>query len=457
MGRGQGQACRVARPAREVRIASWRLEVDNRAHQRVVSRARGGGRDAVLGDARVTRRVLANASGDRHRTLNPRKTWHVQLLRNPTRSVRIGTVTIGQFHPVTVQSMTATKTQDVDATVRQVNDLALAGADLVRIAVDSQKDADALAEIRRQTKANLSVDLQENYRLAISVAPHVDEVRYNPGHLYHHERQKPWQEKVRFLAGVCGDQDCAMRVGVNCGSVDPAQLELSTTQDSLAPMLASAFEHCDFLDAIGFTRYNVSLKDSDPAKVIEVNRRFAERRSDVPLHLGVTEAGLPPDGVIKTRIAFEQLLSRGIGDTIRVSLTVPNLRKPEEIQAGRQILADIAAGRVRSVVDYGLKTLNIISCPSCSRVENEAFIELAEQVKEMTAYAQDHALTIAVMGCRVNGPGETDDADLGLWCGPNFVNLKRGSEELGAFPYDNILPRLKLELDALIARQQASA
>ncbi len=132
----------------------------------------------------------------------------------------------------------------------------------------------------------------------------------------------------------------------------------------------------------------------------------------------------------------------------------PILRKGEEIAAGRAILADIAAGRVRSVVDYGLKTLNIISCPSCSRVENEAFVELAQQVKEMTRYAEDHHITIAVMGCRVNGPGETDDADLGLWCGPNFVNLKRGSEELGAFPYDKILPRLKQELDALIAQQK---
>jgi (E)-4-hydroxy-3-methylbut-2-enyl-diphosphate synthase len=187
--------------------------------------------------------------------------------------------------------------------------------------------------------------------------------------------------------------------------------------------------------------------------VIEVNRRFAERRPDVPLHLGVTEAGLPPDGIIKTRIAFEQLISRGIGDTIRVSLTVSNPRKPEEIAAGRQILADIAAGRVRSFVDFGLDTLNIISCPSCSRVENEAFIELAEQVKEMTRYAADNAITIAVMGCRVNGPGETDDADLGLWCGPTTVNLKRGSETLGQFPYDAILPRLRAELDALIAQR----
>ena len=375
----------------------------------------------------------------------------MELLRNPTRSVRIGSITIGGGQPVAVQSMTATHTQDIDATVAQVNALAEAGADVVRIAVDSTKDAEALAEIRKQTKANLSVDLQENYRLATLVAPHVNKVRYNPGHLYHHERTKPWQEKVRFLAGVAADNDCAIRIGVNCGSVDPAKREKYAADDSITPMLASALEHCQFLDSIGFTRYCVSLKDSDPRKVVEVNRRFAEERPDVPLHLGVTEAGIPPDGIIKTRIAFEQLISRGIGDTIRVSLTVPNPRKAEEIAAGRQILADIAAGRVRSVVDYGLSTLNIISCPSCSRVENEAFVELAQQVKEMTAYAREHSITIAVMGCRVNGPGETDDADLGLWCGPNHVNLKRRSEELGSFTYDVILPRLKRELDQLIS------
>jgi (E)-4-hydroxy-3-methylbut-2-enyl-diphosphate synthase len=375
----------------------------------------------------------------------------VQLVRNPTRSVRIGSVTIGAGHPVAVQSMTATATQNVAATVAQVNDLAQAGADVVRIAVDSRADAEALAAVRDQTTANLAIDLQENYRLAEAVAPYVDKLRYNPGHLYHHEREKPWQDKVRYLADIAAKHDCAMRVGVNCGSVDPAKVEQFAAGDSLGPMLASALEHCELLDSLGFTRYCVSLKDSDPAQVIEVNRRFAAQRPDVPLHLGVTEAGLPPDGIIKTRIAFEQLISRGIGDTIRVSLTVPNPRKSEEIAAGRQILADIAAGRVRSVVDYGLKTLNIISCPSCSRVENEAFIELAEHVKEMTRYAEQYAITIAVMGCRVNGPGETDSADLGLWCGANHVNLKRGNESLGAYPYDKILARLRQELDSLIA------
>ncbi|MGQ0633280.1 MAG: (E)-4-hydroxy-3-methylbut-2-enyl-diphosphate synthase [Planctomycetaceae bacterium] len=375
----------------------------------------------------------------------------MKLPRNPTRAVRIGTATIGGGNPIAVQSMCATHTQDVAATVAQINDLHRAGADVVRVAVDSRKDAESLAEIRRQTRANLVVDLQENYRMAELVAPFVDKLRYNPGHLYHHEREKPWQDKVRYLADVAGRSDCALRVGVNCGSVDPAKAEKYGEHDSLSPMIESALDHCDLLDSIGFTRYCVSLKDSDPAKVIEVNRRFAAQRPEVPLHLGVTEAGLPPDGIIKTRIAFEQLISQGIGDTIRVSLTVPNARKSEEIEAGRKILADLAAGRVRSVVRFSRDALNIISCPSCSRVENEAFIELAQQVKEMSTYARNHAITIAVMGCRVNGPGETDDADLGLWCAPNFVNLKRGSVELGAFPYDEILPRLRSELDALIA------
>jgi (E)-4-hydroxy-3-methylbut-2-enyl-diphosphate synthase len=339
--------------------------------------------------------------------------------------------------------------------VAQINELAAAGADIIRIAVDNRKDVAALSPIRAQVGANLTVDLQESYRLASDAAPHVNKIRYNPGHLYHHERKKPWQDKVRFLVDAAGERDCALRVGVNCGSVDPEKAQRYAADDSISPMLESALEHCELLDKLGFTRFCVSLKDSDPAKVVEANRRFAEARPDVPLHLGVTEAGLPPDGIIKTRIAFEQLISRGIGDTIRVSLTVPNHRKGEEIEAGRGILADIAAGRVRSVVDYGKGTLNIISCPSCSRVENEAFIDLAQQVKEMTKYANQYALTIAVMGCRVNGPGETDDADLGLWCGPKLVNLKRGGEPLGGYRYDEILARLKQELDALIAEKTA--
>jgi (E)-4-hydroxy-3-methylbut-2-enyl-diphosphate synthase len=368
-----------------------------------------------------------------------------------TREIRIGPLKIGGSNRIAVQSMCATRTQDVDATTAQVRALVGAGADVVRIAIDNNADAEALIEIRRRCpEAVLSVDLQENYRLAERVAPFVNKMRYNPGHLHHHEREKSVEEKVAYLASIATQHGLAMRVGVNCGSVAPAFLE-AHPGDQLGAMVASAVAHCEILDSLGFRDYCVSLKDSDPQKVIEGNTRFAALRPDVPIHLGVTEAGLPPDGIIKTRIAFEQLLARGIGDTLRVSLTVPNPRKQEEIEVGRAIIADVEAGRFRSVPPNFGKGLNIISCPSCSRVENEAFVELAQQVKELTRYAAEKKLTIAVMGCRVNGPGETDDADLGLWCGPKTVNLKRKDESLGSFPYDQVLDHLKAELDRLIA------
>lgn len=383
-----------------------------------------------------------------------------KIQKNHTREVRIGSITIGGGHAVVVQSMCATKTVDVEATVDQVQQLARAGAGVVRIAVDTPAEVAALAEIRRRTQANLSVDLQEHYRLAAEVAPLVDKIRYNPGHLHHHEPQLSWQDKVRFLADTAAVNDCAMRVGVNCGSVDPAVQQRFAHGDSIGPMLACALEHCEFLDGIGFTRYCVSLKDSDPAKVIEANRRFARERPEVPLHLGVTEAGMPPEGIVKTRIALERLLAEGIGDTIRVSLTLPNAEKHREIEAGRQILTDVAAGNFLSAAEIARATapgrLNIISCPSCSRVENGSFVELAQQIREMAAYAAEYPITIAVMGCRVNGPGETDDADLGVWCGPTRVNLKRGADKIGSFAYDEIIERLREELDRLIASIKAS-
>lgn len=381
------------------------------------------------------------------------------MKRAESRPVRAGTTTIGGGNPFVVQSMCATRTQDIEATVAQASMLHGAGAGLVRIAVDSVKDVAALAEVRaRVPEANLVVDLQENYRLAAQVAPHVAKIRYNPGHLYHHEKGRPVRDKVASIAETATRHDCALRIGVNCGSVDP---EMAARFDGADPrelagvtaMVESALEHCRYLDDLGFERYVVSMKDSDPRKVIEGNRRFAAARPDVPLHLGVTEAGMLPDGVIKTRIAFEQLLSQGIGDTLRVSLTLPFAEKWREVDAGRQIIADVEAGRFRSVPEFLAHGLNIISCPSCSRVENEAFVDLAFKVREMAQFARDFDITIAVMGCRVNGPGETDDADLGLWCGPAAVNLKRGGETVGAFPYDAVLDRLKDELDTLIARK----
>ncbi len=377
-----------------------------------------------------------------------------QAPRNPTRPVPIGSLIVGDGRPIAVQSMCATKTADVETTVAQIEHLVQAGADIIRLAVDTKTDAAALGEIRKRTQANLSCDLQENYRLATDIAPAVDKIRYNPGHLYHHERSKPWQDKVKFLADVAGEHNCAMRVGVNCGSIDPAKREKYPKEDRIRPMIDSALEHCELLDKLGFTRYVVSLKNSDPAAVVEANRAFAAQRPDVPLHLGVTEAGMPPEGVLKTQQAFEQLIAAGIGDTIRVSLTVPAFEKEQEILAGRKILNDIAAGRFVGMSSEAAAGLNIIACPSCSRVENSAFVDLAVKVREATRYAAKHSISIAVMGCRVNGPGETDMTDLGLWCGPKFVNLKRGEASLGSFSYEEILPRLKQELDALIAAKK---
>ena len=375
-------------------------------------------------------------------------------VRNNTRAVRAGAVQIGGGAPVSVQSMCATHTQDVAATSAQAERLAKAGAALVRVAVDSKADAEGLAEIHRRIGVPLVVDLQEHYRLAPLVAPHVAKMRYNPGHLHHHDRQKPMVDKVKWIADVAGAAGCALRVGVNCGSVAP-EYDERFPGDQVGAIVACAVDHCAMLDAHGFTNFVVSIKDSDPAKVVEANERFARERPDVPIHLGVTEAGLLPYGEIKTRIAFEQLLAKGIGDTRSVSLTLPNDRKHEEVEIGHRILRDVRDGRFRSVPD--LPGLNIISCPSCSRVENEAFVDLAEKVRELTTYAADHDVTIAVMGCRVNGPGETDDADLGLWCGPRHVNMKRGGEKVGSFGYDEVLVKLREELDALIAKKATRA
>jgi len=372
------------------------------------------------------------------------------MLLRKTRKIHIGKLVIGGDSPIAVQSMAATQTQDLTATARQIEVLEKANADIIRIAVDNEKDVEALKILREKFPDSIwSVDLQENYKLAPLVAPWVDKIRYNPGHLFHLEKDKSIREKVQFIVEAAKENQCALRIGVNCGSVDPDYKE-KYKNDSTEAMVRCAVDHCQMLDEMKFENYCVSLKDSDSDKVIDANRRFAAERPDVPLHLGVTEAGLPPEGIIKTRIAFEQLISAGIGDTIRVSLTLPNDDKGQEIDVGRELLKDISEGRFRSVPENFLDGLNIIACPSCSRVENDKFVDLAQDVRKMTEYAEKYKLTIAVMGCRVNGPGETDDADLGLWCGPTRVNLKKGTETLGSFSYEEILQELKKEVDQMI-------
>ena len=372
------------------------------------------------------------------------------MLLRKTRKIHIGKIVIGGDSPIAIQSMAATQTQDLTATARQIEVLEKANADIIRIAVDNEKDVEALKILREKfPESTWSVDLQENYKLAPLVAPWVDKIRYNPGHLFHLEKDKSIREKVQFIVEAARENECALRIGVNCGSVDPDYKE-KYKDDSTEAMVRCAADHCQMLDEMKFENYCVSLKDSDSDKVIDANRRFSAERPDVPLHLGVTEAGLPPEGIIKTRIAFEQLISAGIGDTIRVSLTLPNDDKGQEIEVGRELLKDISEGRFRSVPENFLDGLNIIACPSCSRVENDKFVDLAQDVRKMTEYAEQYKLTIAVMGCRVNGPGETDDADLGLWCGPTRVNLKKGTETLGSFSYDEILQQLKKEVDQMI-------
>ena len=372
------------------------------------------------------------------------------MISRKTRKIQIGRLMIGGDSPIAIQSMAATQTQNLEATARQIEVLEAAQADIIRIAVDNEKDVTALRTLRQQfPKSVWSVDLQENYKLAPLVAPFVDKIRYNPGHLFHLDKHKTIREKVEFIVNSAKENDCAIRIGVNCGSVDPDYKE-RYKDDSVEAMVRSAVDHCQMLDEMGFVNYCVSLKDSESNKVIDANQRFFSERPDVPLHLGVTEAGLPPEGIIKTRIAFEQLISAGIGDTIRVSLTLPNEDKGQEIVVGQEILKDIAEGRFRSVPKNFLEGLNIIACPSCSRVENDKFVDLAQDVRKMTEYAEKYKLTIAVMGCRVNGPGETDDADLGLWCGPTRVNLKKGTEALGSFSYEEILGQLKKEIDQMI-------
>lgn len=380
------------------------------------------------------------------------------IVRRKTRTVTAGDLAIGSDHPIPVQSMCATKTQNIEETLRQIEHLREHGAGLIRIAIDSKRDVEALAAIRKRTSARLVVDLQENYRLVEQVAPLVQKIRYNPGHLHHHERDTAVPDKVKFIINHARRNGCAVRIGVNFGSIDPSKVNAEGDRDTYAvdAAIASAGEHVQILEDLGFTNYVVSLKSSDPNQVVEINREFAGRFPGIPIHLGVTEAGMLPMGEIKTRIAFENLLAAGIGDTVRVSLTLPYAEKHQEVLIGRKIIEDVNAGRFRSVPRFEHHGLNIISCPSCSRVENETFVELAQRVRELTKFAANENITIAVMGCRVNGPGETDDADLGLWCAPNHVNFKRRGELIGAFSYEEILPRLEQELRQLLDARKLS-
>lgn len=374
------------------------------------------------------------------------------VVNRPSRKINIGGLELGGDAPIRVQSMCATKTTDVSATLKQIALLQQAGADFVRVAVDSKRDVDALSAIRKETDARLVVDLQENFKLAKDVAPYVQKIRYNPGHLYHHFQKQSVEDKVKFLVDICGEYNLGMRIGVNFGSLDPS--DKAQANDSLSCAVDTAIRHSELVEKFGFFNFVVSIKSSDPYQVVKAYKKFAAVKPAVPLHLGVTEAGMLPDGEIKTRVAFEHLLACGIGDTIRVSLTLPDREKDKEVIIGRKIIDDVKNNRfINPPKGFG-SGLNVVSCPSCSRVENKRFVKLAQDIRSAVQFAKEHDITIAVMGCRVNGPGETDHADLGVWCGPKYVNLKRGEELIGRFGYEEVIDRLIEELHNLIRERQ---
>ena len=259
-----------------------------------------------------------------------------------TRQIDIGGIPVGGDAPVVVQSMCATRTMDVDATVAQTHQLARAGAGIVRIALDNEKEVAALKQIRAQTAGIvISVDLQENYKIADKVAPYVDKIRYNPGHLHHIEKAKTIPQKVRWLVDIAKAHNLAIRIGVNCGSVAPAFMA-KYPGDQLKAIVESAAYHCDLMDEFGFNRFVVSLKDSDPAKVLDANRRFAQRRPDVPIHLGVTEAGCRPTGLSRPGLRSRNSSRSLLATPSAFRLTLPNERKHEEVEVGHRIFNDVA-------------------------------------------------------------------------------------------------------------------
>ncbi len=316
--------------------------------------------------------------------------------RRPTRKIRVGKVEVGGDAPVSVQSMTTTLTADVNSTLQQIAELTAAGCDIVRVAVPSQDDADALPAIARKSQIPVIADIhfQPKYVFA-AIDAGCAAVRVNPGNI------RKFDDQVRQIAQAAQDAGVSLRIGVNAGSLDPRLLEKygSATPEALvesAVWEASLFEEHDFHD------FKISVKHHDPVVMVRAYEMLSER-GDWPLHLGVTEAGPAFQGTIKSATAFGALLSKGIGDTIRVSLSAPPV---EEVKVGIQILQSL---------NLRPRKLEIVSCPSCGRAQVDVYT-LAERV---TAGLEGLTvpLRVAVMGCVVNGPGEAREADLGVASG----------------------------------------
>ena len=341
--------------------------------------------------------------------------------RRRSRQIRVGSVLVGGDAPVSVQSMTTTPTTDIDATLQQIAELTATGCDIVRVACPSQDDAEALPVIARKSQIPVIADIhfQPRYVYA-AIEAGCAAVRVNPGNI------RAFDDQVAQIAKEAGDAGVSIRIGVNAGSLDKRLLAKygRATPEALvesAVWEASLFEEHDFHD------FKISVKHNDPVVMVQAYEMLAER-GDWPLHLGVTEAGPAFQGTIKSAVAFGALLSRGIGDTIRVSLSAPPV---EEVKVGNQILQSL---------NLKPRKLEIVSCPSCGRAQVDVYT-LADQV---TAGLEglEVPLRVAVMGCVVNGPGEAREADLGVASGIGKGQIFVKGEVIKTVPESQIVETL---------------
>ncbi|WP_203917312.1 flavodoxin-dependent (E)-4-hydroxy-3-methylbut-2-enyl-diphosphate synthase [Rugosimonospora africana] len=338
--------------------------------------------------------------------------------RRQSRQIMVGSVPVGGGAPVSVQSMTTTLTADVNATLQQIAELTAAGCQIVRVAVPSQDDADALPMIAKKSQIPVIADIhfQPKYVFA-AIDAGCAAVRVNPGNI------KKFDDKVAEIARAAQDAGTPIRIGVNAGSLDPRLLQKygKATPEAL---VESALWECSLFEEHGFRDIKISVKHNDPVVMIKAYRLLAER-CDYPLHLGVTEAGPAFQGTIKSSVAFGALLAEGIGDTIRVSLSAPPV---EEVKVGGQILESLGLRE---------RGLEIVSCPSCGRAQVDVYT-LAEQV-HAALDGFPVPLRVAVMGCVVNGPGEAREADLGVASGNGKGQIFVKGEVIKTVPESQIV------------------
>jgi (E)-4-hydroxy-3-methylbut-2-enyl-diphosphate synthase len=347
--------------------------------------------------------------------------------RRKTHSVQVGKVAIGGDAPVSVQSMTTTKTTDVYATLQQIRNLEVAGCDIVRVTVPDEASAEALPEIKAGISIPLVADIHFNYRIALlALDAGVDKLRINPGNIGGEKRVRSVVEKAR-------ERGVPIRIGVNSGSLEQDILERDG-EPTARGMVESAIRHCEILERMDFHDIVVSLKSSHVPRMIEAYRRFADER-DYPLHLGVTEAGPVEAGTIKSCAGLGTLLAAGIGDTIRISL------------ADDPVIETRVAKKLLQVLELRPSGINVIACPSCGRAEVDVH-QLASEVEKRTAHL-DKNITIAVMGCAVNGPGESREADIGIAGGLHKGLLYLKGQKEHTIPEEELVDQLiaRIETD----------